>query len=235
MAFGRRFMDFQEAIERRTKEYEEKQRLPEDLAKGEAFEDLTEHYIQITWRSLGVKVWKWMDPENPLNPELKGDSGCDLVIQTIDKKFYLVQCKNHSESILTKDGDHLSNIFHIAAENNIPKERIVFAYLAKGASHYASDTLETAGILIGEDDFEAIDWAPIFEKGKKTGKQLWPYQEQAVKACVEGFKAEEYEGKRQVGKLIMACGTGKTFTSLSLDVFLKASPITFFSSPLQSL
>ena len=217
-------MDFQEAIERRTKEYEEKQRLPEDLAKGEAFEDLTKHYIQITWRSLGVKVWKWMDPENPLNPELKGDSGCDLVIQTIDKKFYL-----------TKDGDHLSNIFHIAAENNIPKERIVFAYLAKGASHYASDTLETAGILIGEDDFEAIDWAPIFEKGKKTGKQLWPYQEQAVKACVEGFKAEEYEGKRQVGKLIMACGTGKTFTSLSLDVFLKASPITFFSSPLQSL
>ena len=210
-------MDFQEAIDRRTREYEENQGLPEKDAKGNAFEDLTQIYIQTIWRSLGAKVWKWREEGNPLNPEMKGDSGCDLVVKTRDGNLYMVQCKNHSESTLTKDGAHLSNIFQLAAENDIPKERVIFAYIAKGISNYAEDTLETAGICIDEEDFDSIDWAPFFEKGKKAeGKHLRPYQKEAVEACKKGFKAEEEEGKPQVGKLIMACGTGKTFTSLSL-------------------
>lgn len=217
MAFGRRRMDFQEAMDRRTREYEENQNLPEKDAKGNALEDLTKIYIKTTWRSLGAEVWKWREAGNPLNPEMKGDTGCDLVVKTRDGNLYMVQCKNHSESTLTKDGAHLSNIFQLAAENDIPKERVIFAYLAKGISHYAEDTLETAGIRIDEDDFDPIDWAPFFEKGKKkAGKDLRPYQKEAVEACIEGFKAEEEGGKPQIGKLIMACGTGKTFTSLSL-------------------
>ncbi|MBR4399309.1 MAG: DEAD/DEAH box helicase [Aeriscardovia sp.] len=210
-------MDFQEAMDRRTREYEENQNLPEKDAKGNALEDLTKIYIHTTWRSLGAEVWKWREAGNPLNPEMKGDTGCDLVVKTRDGSLYMVQCKNHSESTLTKDGAHLSNIFQLAAENDIPKERVIFAYLAKGISHYAEDTLETAGICIDEDDFDSIDWAPFFEKGKKkAGKELRPYQKEAVEACVEGFKAEKEEGKPQIGKLVMACGTGKTFTSLSL-------------------
>ena len=209
-------MDFQEALERRTKEYEEKNFSEKD-AKGNALEDLSKIFFQETWRSLGAKVWKWTDDGNPLNPEMKGDSGCDLVVKTRDGNLYMVQCKNHSESTLTKDGAHLSNIFQLAAENNIPKERVIFAYVARDVSHYAEETLETAGMCINESDFDSIDWGPSFERGiKKTGKELRPYQKEAVKACVEGFKAEKEEGKRQVGKLIMACGTGKTFTSLSL-------------------
>ena len=210
-------MDFQEAMERRTKEWEKNKGLSEKDAKGNAFEDLTQIYIQTIWRSLGAKVWKWREEGNPLNPEMKGDSGCDLVVKTRDGNLYMVQCKNHSESTLTKDGAHLSNIFQLAAENDIPKERVIFAYVARDVSHYAEETLETAGMCINESDFDSIDWGPSFERGiKKTGKELRPYQKEAVKACVEGFKAEKEEGKRQVGKLIMACGTGKTFTSLSL-------------------
>ena len=212
-------MDFQEAMDKRTKQYEDIQRLQEVNAKGAAFEDLTEFYLKTAWKSRGAKVWKWNEP-NPLNLNgKKKDTGCDLVIQTEDGQFYLVQCKNHPKSGLDKDADHLANIFEIAAENDIsPKGHIVFAYIAKSVSRYADDTMEVAGIRITEDDFEDpdFDWAPMFGGKKRKPKELRGYQEDAIKACIEGFKAEEEGGKPQIGKLIMACGTGKTLTSLGL-------------------
>ena len=52
-----------------------------------------------------------------------------------------------------------------------------------------------------------IDKNIISLKQKKTPK---PYQAEAIQSVVQGFKSKER------GKLIMACGTGKTFTSLKL-------------------
>ena len=41
-------------------------------------------------------------------------------------------------------------------------------------------------------------------------KSLLPHQEQALNATIEGF------ANSSRGKLIMACGTGKTFTALKI-------------------
>lgn len=240
-------MDFTQAIEKRTKEYEDNYSLPERNAEGKAFEDLCAFYLKNgPWgKSEGVAVYPWGDPANPIRLEasskedrLPQDTGCDLVAEDSEGNYYVIQCKYYPNSTLTLDEAHLANIAALAQRYHIPQNHVIFCYIAQAVSPQASNVLSHY-TCIREDELDNpdFDWGPMFGEKKRASKELRDYQKEAIEACIEGFKAEEHEGKRQVGKLIMACGTGKTFTSLSLslDVFLKASPITFFSSPLQSL
>jgi predicted helicase len=58
-----------------------------------------------------------------------------------------------------------------------------------------------------------IDWGATFKKKTvqlKETKDLRDYQKSAIANVIEGL------GHADRGKLIMACGTGKTFTSLRL-------------------
>jgi predicted helicase len=60
----------------------------------------------------------------------------------------------------------------------------------------------------------SIDWEQFDEKlllaKKKTPNKVRPHQELAIQKVLDGFKRTDR------GKLIMACGTGKTFTSLKI-------------------
>ncbi|MCS6943790.1 MAG: DEAD/DEAH box helicase family protein, partial [Geminocystis sp.] len=62
----------------------------------------------------------------------------------------------------------------------------------------------------------SIDWSKVHFKEDNyllenlPKKQLKPHQKEAVEKVIEGFKQAER------GKLIMACGTGKTFTALKI-------------------
>ena len=57
-----------------------------------------------------------------------------------------------------------------------------------------------------------IDWNGFLKTGQIviSKRQLRPYQQEALENVIEGFKHHNR------GKLIMACGTGKTFTSLKI-------------------
>ncbi len=76
---------------------------------------------------------------------------------------------------------------------------------------------------------EGIDFAPFFEEGalkeaEKENFRLRPYQIDAVEKCMEGFE------KESKGQLIMACGTGKTITGLSIaEEMAKRKEGPFFS------
>ena len=69
----------------------------------------------------------------------------------------------------------------------------------------------------GPDIFEnsSIDWS-VFNIDNPSGalrrptKTLRDYQKEALNAVIEGLKQHDR------GKLIMACGTGKTFTALRI-------------------
>ncbi|HIV54685.1 MAG TPA: DEAD/DEAH box helicase family protein [Candidatus Anaerobiospirillum stercoravium] len=67
---------------------------------------------------------------------------------------------------------------------------------------------------ISRSDLEEanIDWNGFLKTGQVliSKRQLRPYQQEALEDVIEGFK--HYNR----GKLIMACGTGKTFTSLKI-------------------
>ena len=57
-----------------------------------------------------------------------------------------------------------------------------------------------------------VDWSGFLKTNQVTitKRKLRPYQEEALENVLEGFKHHNR------GKLIMACGTGKTFTSLKI-------------------
>ena len=77
------------------------------------------------------------------------------------------------------------------------------------------DKLQPAVTLITREDFvrSTIDWAQYLKTGelKEVAKRTpRPYQKEAIQRVLDGFKEQDR------GKLVMACGTGKTYTSLKI-------------------
>ena len=67
---------------------------------------------------------------------------------------------------------------------------------------------------IGRSELEEanVDWSAFLKTNQVsiTKRKLRPYQQEALENVIEGFKTHNR------GKIIMACGTGKTFTSLKI-------------------
>ncbi|MCV5262502.1 DEAD/DEAH box helicase family protein, partial [Escherichia coli] len=59
-------------------------------------------------------------------------------------------------------------------------------------------------------DWSQFDFDPAYKPVMKAKKQLRPHQTPALEAVKRGLATADR------GKLIMACGTGKTFTSLRI-------------------
>ena len=69
-------------------------------------------------------------------------------------------------------------------------------------------------IDFNELQHSSVDWQNLLKKDIRhpyvDKKELKPHQQEAVRDVIKGFK------KGDVGKLIMPCGTGKTFTALKI-------------------
>lgn len=147
----------------------------------------------------------------------KTDDGIDLVAELADEKGYCaIQCKFYAE-------DHViqkSNIdsFFTASGKSPFTDRIIIDSTRKDWSKHAENALNNQQIpvrRIGLNDLEesAIDWstyAPNKTVKFKAKKSLRDYQQTALNNVKEGLSTADR------GKLIMACGTGKTFTSLKI-------------------
>lgn len=186
--------------------------------KGSYFEQLVAKYLE----NDGVhalqytNVWLWKDwPER----DGKKDNGIDLVAERQDGGFTAIQCKFYAEGHRIQKSDIDS---FISASGKLPfTHRLVVDTTAAPWSPNAEEMLEGQHLpiqRIGLTDFRNsnIDWstyeltdpatAPrLFEK-----KQLRTHQHEAVTKTLAGFEDNDR------GKLIMACGTGKTFTALKI-------------------
>lgn len=112
------------------------------------------------------------------------------------------------------------------------------------ASHWGANvlsTIENQQIPITRIDFndflydENIDWSSFTENNidtlqyKTEKKSIRPHQKEAIENILKGFETADR------GKLIMACGTGKTFTSLKLAETFGAGKNILFLAPSISL
>ncbi|WP_375665202.1 DEAD/DEAH box helicase [Bartonella sp. CL162QHHD] len=147
------------------------------------------------------------------------DIGIDLVAKIRDEEGYAaIQCKFYSANHQIKKEDIDS--FIAASGKKIFTRRILVDSTEGNWSNNADLTCEGQGVRIQRINLfdlenSQIDWATFESKGeatlkKKEPKNLLDHQQEALKAVCEGLK----EADR--GKLIMACGTGKTFTSLKI-------------------
>ncbi|HEL4111155.1 TPA: DEAD/DEAH box helicase [Stenotrophomonas maltophilia] len=185
--------------------------------KGGKFERLMKAYFLTDplYVSRFSDVWLWNEW-----PDRKGkaDTGIDLVAQERDTgALVAIQCKFYAPSYTLQKGDIDS--FFTASGKSPFASRLIVSTTDKWSKH-AEDALEAqqipcARLRVADLEDSAVDWSK-FSLAKpdqvvlRTKKKPFKHQQAALKAVYEGFQ------KHERGKLIMACGTGKTFTSLKI-------------------
>lgn len=185
--------------------------------KGTYFEELICVYLrnEATYRDLYDQVWTYADwaKEQGLNGK---DAGIDLVARTQGTgEHHAIQCKLYAEDYKVQKKD-IDSFF--TASGKAPFSHRIIVTTTNNWSEHAEDALQGQQPPVSKIDLQAledsqIDWAKYQSSravALKSKKQMRKHQQTALNAVVAGLKDAER------GKLIMACGTGKTFTSLKI-------------------
>jgi len=184
--------------------------------KGDRFERVVQEALRIdrTYRERFTDVWLWMEwPGRGNEP----DTGIDLVAKNRDGGYTAIQCKLYAADHQLVKADIDS--FFTASGRDPFTDRIIVATTDLWSQNAERSLIgqQIPVTRIGIDDLDAmtIDWSR-YDAHRLTAlvatekKRLRVHQEIAVDKVRAGF------GESDRGKLIMACGTGKTFTSLRI-------------------
>ncbi|MGN8531517.1 type ISP restriction/modification enzyme [Helicobacter pylori] len=215
---------------------EKLQAIPNLRLKGSWFEKVSKHFLlehDSANEYESIKLWNDWELRNN-----EGDRGIDIVIQTASKEYIAVQCKFHQNSISLNDiSTFLAKLHNGVGEVRFKKGIIISTSDLTRAAQQEIEQIRSAGRdidIITEEDFiySRIDWEkfdptkmqdeiPLCDKKKPR-----THQQEAINATKEYFS----DPKNARGKLIMACGTGKTYTSLKIMETLEPK-ITLFLAP----
>lgn len=183
---------------------------------GDRFERLMLGYFQMDpiYTDRFSAVWLWNDwPEKGR----VGDVGIDIVARERATGGYCaIQCKFYLPEH-TIDKNDLDSFFTAAGRDPITSGMVVSTtdLWGKNAEDALKQSKPITRLSLHDLDASPIDWSKFDHRrpqllARRTKKQLRPHQEAALAAVVTGLKQADR------GKLIMACGTGKTFTALRI-------------------
>ena len=191
-------------------------RYPDERDRGRAFEPLVTKVLRTDplYRAHFAEVWPWSEWPGRDG----GDIGIDIVARRHDGGLAAIQCKCQDRI----DKHHI-NSFLSESQRRLTGEPYVERYIFTTATEW-SDNAERAISRIDPPvqrvdffglDGAVIDWDAYLQDESaplrgKPRKQLRPHQVSAVNDVLTGFEANDR------GKLIMACGTGKTLTALRI-------------------
>lgn len=195
--------------------------------KGARFELLMKKYLlsEPTYEGRFKQIWLWN--EFPYRKDFSGkDTGIDLVAQTVEGDYWAVQCKCYEENAyIDKAGvdSFLSTSSKSFYNENMETVQFSQRLWISTTNHWngeAENTIKNQNpplIRISLTDLENsnVDWDKLVngEEGKSARKQKKTprdHQNKAISNVNEHFKGNDR------GKLIMACGCGKTYTSLKI-------------------
>lgn len=186
--------------------------------QGNYFEELVRHFLEqdATWGAQFEHVWLW----NQWPGKSGADIGVDLVAQRPDGTLTAVQTKFFAESHRVSKND--LNSFLEVMGRGMFTDGIWVDTTAVTWSGHATEALKNRDKpvrTVGLDQLRHsnIDWStyevlnPSNAPKQFERKQLRAHQHRAVQQVMDAFGREV-----ERGKMIMACGTGKTFTALKL-------------------
>ena len=188
--------------------------------KGKLFERLIRTYLleDPFYQKRFSEVYLWSEWAE-LRPEFDGvDIGIDLVAAERDGGYCAIQCKCYAETtrISKKDLDTF-----IAASAREPFTSRIFVDTARDWSanlHRTLDGLQPPCQRISAADLASrpVKWPDLGSEAaehldyQQETFRLREHQREAFNDVLKGFKESDR------GKLIMACGTGKTFAALRI-------------------
>jgi predicted helicase len=195
--------------------------------KGARFERLMQAYLQTDRRYADQFRHVWLWNEFFGRQDLGGgDTGIDLVAETITGEYWAIQCKCYREDAII-DKPAVDGFLATSGKTFRDKAgkvtRFAHRLWISTTNHWGPNATEAiknqhpevTRLNLSELLEAAVDWQKL-EKGvhgeaaRAPKKQLRPHQAEAVE------KAHLHFRKNDRGQMIMACGTGKTFTSLRI-------------------
>ncbi|MGV7633065.1 Helicase associated domain protein [Mycobacterium kansasii] len=193
---------------------------PDSRVRGEQFEHVCKWFLthDPMYKSTLRRVWLWKE----WTDRWGGDAGIDLVAEDHDGRLWAIQCKAYKpENAITK-----ADVDKFLSESS----RAVFSYRLLIATtdkrhHVARRTMDDQEKKVGFVGLSDLltseaDWPrdPMDLRPSRQPKPARPrdHQREAIRDVVKGFKSTDR------GQLIMACGTGKTLTSLFIKEKLDA-------------
>ncbi len=151
-------------------------------------------------------VWSWSEwPGRDGN-----DAKIDMIARQHDGQLCAILCRCY-ETMSTLDIKSVEEFLAMAASLKITNTILV--YTGDPLTGDTENLIKYSGCSVLDTDkfrYSGIDWSAYPEIKRKEPKELWPHQQDAISGVLEGFK------KNDRGKLIMACGTGKTITALRI-------------------
>lgn len=200
--------------------------------KGFRFERLMQTYLKTTsvYDGLFDDVWLWM--EFPYKDQFGGkDTGIDLVACTHSGDYWAIQCKCFAEDSYINKSDVDSFLSTSSKLFEADGERIAFAQrLWISTTNKWNPTAEmtiknqnppVSRLNLIDLEADDVDWVAM-ERGifgnsaRQKQFDILPHQQRAIDKTHSYFNGSDDSPKPDRGKLIMACGTGKTFTSLKI-------------------
>ena len=193
---------------------------PSNSERGTKFEELMVRYFQLDplLSQEYEQVCRWIDWPDRGG---KQDTGIDLVARARDTGEYTaIQCKFYEPTHMLAKSDIDS--FFTASGKKPFTNRIIISTTDRWGRN-AEDALDGQTIPVqriglAEIAESPIDWDVAWPQGElqvglseATRHDPHPHQAEAIEAVFDGFAAGHDRGK-----LIMACGTGKTFTALKI-------------------
>lgn len=207
-----------------------RQKATTEKEKGTEFERLMKRWFLTDPRYENLeKVWLW--EEFPGKGDLGGsDLGIDLVAKDDTGDYWAIQCKCYAENA-TIDKAAVDSFLANSSRQFLDEEtwqtrqfsNLIFVSTTRNGwgqnALKATQGLEKpfTRINLFELESSSVNWGKLYkgEEGKKalkSGKQPRAHQLQAMSKAHHHFIEEGNDR----GKLIMACGTGKTFTALRI-------------------
>lgn len=206
--------------------------------KGFKFEQLMAKFFRLDgyYAREFTDVWLWSDWPGR---GARRDSGIDLVARRAeDESLVAIQCKFYGSTHRVSKGD-IDSFLAAAASSEFGSAMIVST--GAGYGPQAEESLKHFGkpitrISTAELNNSNVDWDLAYPDGEvvidlELGAKFAPrpHQRKAIDDVKRGFQSDRR------GKLIMACGTGKTFTSLRLMEELAEEHLAVHTSPFRVL
>ena len=181
--------------------------------KGTKFERLTRFFLKNDplWRSRLSDVWLWANA--PTNDG--ADIGIDLVaLDCEDGSYWAIQCKCLDDEA-TLEYKLVGTFYGKAGNKGIYPHTMIVTTAARFSGNLDTVAADWGTVRIFAEDMaqseiDYSDWMSGKTTATRVLKEPRQHQAEAISACLQQFKSHDR------GKLIMACGTGKTLTALRL-------------------
>ena len=195
--------------------------------KGERFERLIQAYLQTDpkYAFLFKNVWLWNEFPGKLDLG-GGDTGIDLVALTYEGDYWAIQCKCYQEySVIDKPAvdSFLSTSSREFKNEQMQTTRFAHRLWISTTNKWGPNATEAIrnqnppvtrinlfDLIEAPVDWEKLEYGIHGEAARTPKKSLRKHQTEAL------TKTHEHFATADRGKLIMACGTGKTFTALRI-------------------